>query len=74
MPFVVFLRGITQGVNPPAPVMGSGSQNRTFPVENAPVNEEEEEVIHKSAIKKMKGKLKTESTAEPKQYFTTKER
>ena len=71
MPFVIFLRGITQRVNPPAPVMGSAAQSRTFPAENALVNVEEEEVIHKSVIK---GKLKTESTAEPKQYFTTKKR
>ena len=70
MPFVIFLRGITQGVNPPAPVMGSGTQSQTFPAENALANEEEEEeVIHKSVIK---GKLKTESTAEPKAVLHNK--
>ena len=69
MPFVIFLRGITQRVNPPAPVMGSGSQIRTFPVENALVNVEEEEVIHKSVIK---GKLKTESTAAQKAVLHNK--
>lgn len=71
MPFVIFLRGITQGVNPPAPVMGSGTQSRTFPAENALVNVEEEEVIHKSVIKE---KLKTESTAEPKAVLHNKKR
>lgn len=69
VPFVIYLRGITQRVNPPAPVMGGGTQSRTFPVENALVNVEEEEVIHKSVIK---GKLKTESTAEPKAVLHNK--
>jgi hypothetical protein len=69
VPFVIYLRGITQGVNPPAPVMGSAAQNRTFPVENALANVEEEEVIHKSVIK---GKLKTESTAEQKAVLHNK--
>lgn len=71
VPFVFFLRGITQRVNPPAPIMGSAAQSRSFPVENALANEEEEESIHKSVIK---GKLKTESTAEQKAVLHNKKR
>lgn len=71
VPFVVYLGGNTQRVNPPAPVMGSAAQRYTFPVENALANEEEVEVIHKSVIK---GKLKTESTAAQKAVLHNKKR
>lgn len=69
VPFVVYLGGNTQRVNPPAPVMGSAAQRYTFPVENALVNEEEEEVIHKSVIK---GKLKPRAPQSKKEQLTTK--